>query len=110
ERTAVRPRVGVHMRQFPQPMCDHLIRLSDDTGLLEHAHGSVPLRQHGYCVDDVARGLLVVCREPDPTVEVRRLAERYLAFLLHAQADDGTFHNRLSFQRVWLDPADTGDW
>jgi hypothetical protein len=91
-------------------MFDHLIRLSDDTGLLEHARGSVPLRQHGYCVDDVARGLLVVCREPDPTVEVKRLADRYLAFLLHAQADDGTFHNRLSFQRVWLDPADTGDW
>jgi hypothetical protein len=91
-------------------MFDHLIRLSDDTGLLEHACGSVPLRQHGYCVDDVARGLLVVCREPDPPVEVRRLADRYLAFLLHAQAKDGTFHNRMDYRRYWLDSTDTGDW
>jgi hypothetical protein len=98
------------MRQHHRPMFDHLIRLSDDTGLFEHARGSVPLRQHGYCTDDVARGLVVVCREPDPTVEVARLADRYLAFLLHAQGLDGTFHNRLSFQRCWLDQADTGDW
>jgi hypothetical protein len=61
-------------------------------------------------VDDVARGLLVICREPEPSAELARLADQYLAFLLHAQADDGTFHNRLSYQRTWLDPADTGDW
>jgi hypothetical protein len=35
------------MRQHPRPMFDHLIRLTDDTGLLEHARGAVPLRQHG---------------------------------------------------------------
>jgi hypothetical protein len=98
------------MSRFPAPSYDHLIRLSDDTGLLEHARGAVPLRQHGYCVDDVARGLVVVCREPAPTPELARLADQYLAFLLHAQAEDGTFHNRLSYRRGWLDPSDTGDW
>jgi hypothetical protein len=98
------------MSPHPAPMFDHLIRLSDDTGLLEHARGSIPLRRHGYCVDDVARGLVVVCRQPDPTAELSRLADVYLAFLLHAQADNGTFHNRLSYERTWLDPAGTGDW
>jgi hypothetical protein len=95
---------------YPPPSFAHLMRLTDDTGLLEHARGSIPLRQHGYCVDDVARGLIAVCREPDPAAEVTQLADRYLAFLLHAQAENGTFHNRLSYSRGWLDTSETGDW
>ncbi len=98
------------MNAYPQPTFTHLVPLSDDTGLLEHARGAIPLHGHGYCVDDVARGLMVICREPRPTAELTALAERYLAFLMQAQADDGTFHNRLSYQRVWLDPTGTGDW
>ena len=49
-----------------QPLFDHLERLTDDRGLFEHARLAVPRREHGYCVDDVARGLVVVCREPRP--------------------------------------------
>jgi hypothetical protein len=49
--------------------------LSDDTGLLEHARNSIARREHGYCVDDVSRGLLVACREPQPTALVAGLAE-----------------------------------
>ena len=44
----------------------HLQRLTDHIGLLEHAEGIVPRYEHGYCIDDVARGLVVVCREPSP--------------------------------------------
>ncbi len=98
------------MTNGQRPSFAHLRRLTDGTGLFEHARGAVPLRTHGYCVDDVARGLVVVCREPRPPAELVELAECYLAFLLHAQADNGTFHNRLSYQRVWTDPPDTGDW
>jgi hypothetical protein len=45
----------------------HLLRMTDQIGLLEHAEGIVPRHEHGYCVDDVARGLVVVCREPSPS-------------------------------------------
>ena len=44
----------------------HLQRLTDNVGVLEQAHGIVPRYEHGYRVDDVARGLVVVCREPSP--------------------------------------------
>ena len=98
------------MTWYPEPSFAHLVRLSDDTGLFEHARGSVPLRNHGYCVDDVARGLMVICREPMPSAPLIELAERYLAFLMHAQAPDGTFHNRFSYDRRWTDRPDTGDW
>ncbi len=98
------------MSSYPEPSFAHLARLSDDTGLLEHARGGIALREHGYCVDDVSRGLMVVCREPAPSATLTRLAETYLAFLTHAQNADGTFHNRLSYDRRWLDAPDTGDW
>ena len=49
---------------YPAPPFQHLQRMTDDVGLLEHAKGIVPRYEHGYCLDDVARGLVVVCREP----------------------------------------------
>jgi hypothetical protein len=94
----------------PSPSFDHLLRLTDDTGLFEHARGATPRRDCGYCVDDVARGLVVVCREPAPSDALVRLSERYLAFLAHAQAADGCVANRLSYQRHWLDSPGLGDW
>jgi hypothetical protein len=88
----------------------HLLRMSDQVGLLEHADGAIPRREHGYCVDDVARGLLVLCREPLPSETVIELSGRYLTFLAHAQGPDGSFHNRLGYDRRWQDRPTTGDW
>ncbi|MEV4823856.1 glycosyltransferase [Micromonospora sp. NPDC049274] len=94
----------------PAPSFAHLARLSDDTGLFEHARHAIVRREHGYCTDDVARGLVVLCREPEPTGELLRLAERYLAFLTHAQDAGGAFHNRLGHDRRWADEPGLGDW
>ena len=45
----------------PEMRIDHFLSMCDDTGLLQHAVHSVPDRQHGYCVDDNARALLLAC-------------------------------------------------
>ena len=87
----------------------HLLRMSDETGLFEHADGAIPRREHGYCVDDVARGLLVLCREPSPRDELVTLARRYLYFLTLAQAPDGRYRNQLGYDRRWRDQPGTGD-
>jgi hypothetical protein len=100
----------VPTRAVPAPTFTHLARLTDDTGLLEHARHATPRREHGYCTDDVARGLVVTSREADPPPQVRRLAEGYLAFLTHAQDTHGAFHNRLGFHRTWTDQPALGDW
>ncbi len=47
------------------PLYAHLLALTDDTGLFEHAEYTRPRREHGYCVDDVARGLVALCRADD---------------------------------------------
>ncbi|HEY7272918.1 MAG TPA: glycosyltransferase [Actinoplanes sp.] len=100
----------VRLIDAPAPDWAHIARLSDDTGLLEHARNAIVRREHGYCVDDVARGLVVASREPQPTEQVVALAERYLAFLTHAQGADGAFRNRLTYDRRWLDEPTLGDW
>ena len=51
-------------RRISSPVYGHLVSLSDDIGLFEHADGDVPRQEHGYCVDDVARALIVAVREP----------------------------------------------
>jgi hypothetical protein len=93
----------------PTPPFRHLIRLTDRVGLFEHAEGVVPRVEHGYCVDDIARGLLVVCREPSPRDELITLARRYLYFLTQAQAPDGKYRNRLAYNRHWSDEPGTQD-
>jgi hypothetical protein len=93
-----------------QPSFEHLQRLSDDVGILEHARGAVPRREHGYCLDDVSRALVVVCREPSPPPALIGLMERYLAFMQHAQTPPGWCHNRLGYDRRWSDEPALGDW
>ena len=93
-----------------QPVLDHLDRLTDDRGLFEHARYGVPRREHGYCVDDAARGLVVMCHEPEPGPTARRLARCYLAFVLDALDATGSCHNRMAVDGQWRDEAAVGDW
>ena len=88
---------------IPSPSFEHVLRLSDDIGIFEHAEGSTPRRHHGYCLDDVARALVVVAREPDPSDVLTDLTRRYLEFVVSAQAPDGRCHNRLGLDRRWED-------
>lgn len=94
----------------PHPVFTHLERLSDERGLFEHALLSEPRPEHGYCVDDVARGLVVLCRETTPTPVVLRLERTYLAFVVAAIAADGRCHNRMSVDGTWSDEPSIGDW
>jgi glycosyltransferase involved in cell wall biosynthesis len=88
-------------RSLPELRLDHLIRMTDDTGLLQHAAQSVPDRRFGYCVDDNARGLLVALLAQRVTGmdETRRLITTYLSYLHHSQRDDGNFLNFMDFRR-----------
>ncbi len=83
---------------LPQLSASHLLDLTDATGMIEHARGAVPATEHGYCVDDVARGLTVACRAGALVGDApwRHLAETYLAFLEAMARPDGRFHNRMS--------------
>ncbi|SMH50445.1 hypothetical protein SAMN06295885_3550 [Rathayibacter oskolensis] len=88
----------------------HLDTLTDAQGLFEHALLDEPRPEHGYCVDDVARALVVVVQEPEQSASTRRLTEQYLRFLEAATEADGTVHNRMSPEGEWADESSVGDW
>jgi hypothetical protein len=87
----------------------HLYRLSDAIGLFEHARFAEPRRELGYCVDDIARGLLVIARQDNPSPRLTDLADTYLQFVCDAQVADGRFHNRRGKAPQWTDDATVED-
>jgi glycosyltransferase involved in cell wall biosynthesis len=103
-------------REFEQtlpPMAiDHLEAMTDDTGLFQHAVHTVPNRDHGYCVDDNARGLLLASslaaagsnQLPD------RMTAAFSAFVQHAwNPEIRRFRNFMSFDRRWLEEQGSED-
>jgi len=89
---------------------DHLLTLVDDVGIVQHAHGIIPNRDSGYCVDDVARlavvSLALARRDDEQTWT--SILYRSLAFL-HAAAGAGGMRNFMSYDRRWLDEPHLGD-
>jgi hypothetical protein len=89
-----------------------LAALTDDVGVIQHALENVPNRKYGYCTDDVARAFMVALSylriAPSDKLALR-FASTYLAFLQHAQLDDGRFHNFMDYDRRWLDEVGTHD-
>ena len=92
------------------PSYSHLVALMDEHGIFEHALFDVPRRGDGYCVDDVARALIVLVREPAQTPELAARAETCLAFLEDAVDVDGRVHNRMAAGGGWTDEPALGDW
>jgi hypothetical protein len=87
---------------------DHLLRMTDETGILQHATHAFPNIVEGYCTDDNARALLLTVYLTGP--ELDRLATRYAAFLQAAFIPAAKrFRNFLAFDRRWLEEVGSDD-
>ncbi len=136
-----RSSLGVPVREVvPPPLADappgeaklpalnfgHLSRMTDHTGLFQHAIYSVPRYADGYSIDDNARGLILVTlleeiaalehertgrkHAPRPPENLPRLANTYLAFLWDAFVPEiGRFRNFMSHSRQWLEEHGSED-
>lgn len=92
---------------------DHLQRMTDSTGLIQHALHAVPNYAEGYSTDDNARAFILTVLLDElgtESLQVDRLATTYAAFLQHAfDRDSGRFRNFLSFDRQWLSETPSDD-
>ena len=92
--------------RLPAIKLDHLYRMTDHTGMVEHAVFVVPNYPEGYSTDDNARALIVTTLLEELGVHAPAnsadLAARYLAFLWHA-FDPATnrFRNSLNYECQW---------
>ncbi|MGD0733604.1 MAG: glycosyltransferase family 4 protein [Terracidiphilus sp.] len=93
----------------------HLLALTDDTGILQHAIFTVPNTREGYTTDDNARALIVSTKLDESIAyegltDHRGLSRRYLAFLwLAFNAETGRFRNFLGYDRRWLEEVGSED-
>jgi hypothetical protein len=90
---------------------DHLARMTDCFGLIQHANYSIPDFRTGYTTDDNARALVVAVKHHRlyGDQSSRDLAYRYLAFLMYAQTPEGRFHNFVSYDRRPMDTVGSED-
>ena len=106
---------AVRSYDLPVLNLDHLVRMTDSTGIFQHALFTVPDFHHGYCTDDNARAFILCCLLDDlggtpPYASLNGLSSTYLAFLACAlNRDTGHFRNFMSFDRRWLEPAGSED-
>ncbi|MEZ0388983.1 MAG: glycosyltransferase family 4 protein, partial [Verrucomicrobium sp.] len=101
--------------ELPPVRLDHLLRMSDGTGIFQHAIFNVPNFHEGYCTDDNARAfilcnLLAELGERPAGENLDHLASSYLAFLAAAMnRETGRFRNFMSHGRQWLEEGGSED-
>ncbi|QGY46480.1 glycosyltransferase [Maribellus comscasis] len=89
----------------------HINRLTDDTGIIQHAKFGIPNLKEGYCLDDNSRALLMVLMAYKQIKDMRalELSPIYLSYIHYMQNANGTFRNFLSFNRNFLDEIGSED-
>jgi glycosyltransferase involved in cell wall biosynthesis len=99
--------------ELPALRLDHLVQMSDSTGMFQHATYSLPNFSHGYCTDDNARALIATLLLEElewDLPELGRLMRTYASFLQYAfNPESKRFRNFMSFDRRWLEAEGSED-
>lgn len=100
---------------LPPRRLDHVVRMSDGTGIFQHAIFNVPNFHEGYCTDDNARAFILCAmledlEDPLSNGIMGKHATHYLAFLAAAlDYESGRFRNFMSHGRQWLEKSGSED-
>ena len=94
-----------NLGELPPLKLDHLRRMTDSTGMLQHAIFAVPNYREGYTTDDNSRALIVSSLlETLGNNEAFELTSHYLAFVSYAfNSETGRFRNFMDYQHNWLE-------
>ncbi len=107
-RIAAKPKLSVAETisniEVPEPSLEHIKKLTDDTGLYQHAKFTIPNRDHGYCTDDNARAVIAMIKYyvQYSNPEALQLLDTYLSFIIHSQDSNGLVRNFMHFDRTWM--------
>jgi glycosyltransferase involved in cell wall biosynthesis len=103
--------------RLPALKLHHLSRMTDATGIFQHAVFNVPNYHEGYCTDDNARAFILCHMLDDSSIalpvtkeSLDLLASRYLSFLVAAfHESNGRFRNFMNHERKWLEEMGSED-
>jgi len=97
---------------LPPPIkLDFIKKLTDETGIFQHAKFSIPNRKEGYTTDDNARALIAATKyySANNGREIQKLIDIYLSFIYYMQRDDGRLNNFLGYDRKIVEVPDSED-
>ncbi|MEO5916933.1 MAG: glycosyltransferase family 4 protein [Luteolibacter sp.] len=101
--------LGSRPYNLPPLRLDHIVRMSDGTGIFQHATFNVPNFHEGYCTDDNARAF-ILCNLLEGPNSLENHSTTYLAFMAAAlDHESGRFRNFMSHGREWLEKAGSED-
>ncbi len=92
---------GEHLTSVPEIKMDHLIRLTDDFGIIQFAKYTNPNTAWGYTLDDNSRAMIVCCKHYDifkdgPSLKLIRI---YLDFIKYVMRNGGRLYNFVGYDR-----------
>lgn len=98
-----------YMLLSPDP--SSVIRMSDTTGMLQHSVLTIPDRNHGYCIDDNARALILMTQIDDMDDGLRaQWMTVYASFIQHGwNQERGRFRNFMGYDRRWCEDQGSED-
>lgn len=102
---------GIDLNELPPLLFTHIRRLTDQTGIIQHALFGIPNFKEGYCLDDNSRALLMVAMhyKHRGASHMLDLMTIYLSFIHFMQKDDGNFYNFLSYNRNYMEEVGSED-
>jgi hypothetical protein len=102
---------AIDITVIPTLKLDHVIRLTDNTGIVRKARFGIPQLKGGYSINDNARALLMAVMYYNQRKDETLLdyIPRYLSYIEYMQNRDGTFRNHLSYNRNSRDQCGTED-
>ncbi len=109
--TSEQKKIIIDTSMMPGYSLQHIRRLTDDTGIVQHAKYGIPNLKEGYCLDDNARALLMALmanRQNKDPVAIE-LIPIYLSYIHYMQTSQGNFRNFMSFSRKFLDEQGSED-
>ncbi|MBN1115065.1 MAG: glycosyltransferase family 4 protein [Oligoflexia bacterium] len=98
---------------LPEIRLDHINRITDATGIIQHCKYAFPRYEDGYCSDDNSRALILSVLLENIRIfekEVFELSSKYASFINSAfNSENNRFRNFMSFDKKWLEDAGSED-
>ena len=99
---------NIEIKELPKINIKHLVKLTDDFGIIQFANQSNPDKNSGYTLDDNARALLTATMYYEKFKEYKqlRLMKVYLDYINYVKGKDGKLYNFVNKDKI----IDLSNW
>lgn len=99
---------GVEVQELPQINIKHLVKLTDQFGIIQFADQNHPDKRSGYTLDDNARALLACTMHYEKFREYKQLKmiKTYLDYINYVKSQDGKLYNFVNKAKI----IDESNW